>query len=651
MRKYSGEHLRKLSLAGVIVSLGIVFGDIGTSPLYVMKAILNASSQINELLVIGSLSCIIWTLTLQTTVKYIIITLRADNKGEGGIFSLFALLRKRHRWLFVFALIGGSTLLADGVITPSITVISAIEGLKILDPVIPVIPIVLLIIAGLFFIQQFGTSFVGKSFGPMMLLWFTMLGTLGISQLIHNPVVLKAFNPYYAFLLLTEHPHGIILLAAVFLCTTGAEALYADLGHCGLKNIRVSWIFVKTMLILNYLGQGAWVLSNASNLQSEMNPFYTIIPGWFLPFGIIMAAIAAIIASQALISGSYTLISEAISLNFWPNARIKFPSHSKGQMYVPSINWMLFISCCTVILLFRSSTNMEAAYGLSITITMLMTTVLVAFYLQMKKIPKPFIYFFFSIYLIIEGTFLLGNMHKFSHGGWFTILLGSILSAIMLSMFHGRMVRNRYITFEKLIDYLPVISDLSKDESIPKFAGNVVYTTHADRQSDLESKTIQSILTRHPKRADLYWFLHVDIIDDPYMLEYNVTDLWQGKIWRIDFYIGFKMQPRINDYFQQVLQHLSDEGKISLISNHPSLRKHHIMNDFRFVQIDRRVMKQVELGFYDRITLMLYYYFKQMGISDINAYGLDASLVSTELLPLTIPSKSKVPFIAKRESK
>jgi KUP system potassium uptake protein len=381
-----------------------------------------------------------------------------------------------------------------------------------------------------------------------------------------------------------------------------------------------------------------------------MNPFYTIIPGWFLPFGIIMAAIAAVIASQALITGSYTLISEAISLNFWPNARIKFPSHSKGQMYVPSINWMLFISCCTVILLFQSSTNMEAAYGLSITITMLMTTVLVAFYLRMKKIAKPLIYIFFSIYVIIEGAFLMGNMHKFAHGGWFTILLGSILSAIMLSMFHGRMVRNRYITFEKLKDYLPVISDLSNDETIPKFAGNVVYTTHADRQTDLESKTIQSILTRHPKRADLYWFLHVDVVEDPYMLEYKVTDLWQGQIWRIDFYIGFKMQPRINDYFQQVLQHLSDEGKISLISNHPSLKRHHIMNDFRFVQIDRRVMKQVDLGFYDRVTLMLYYYFKQMGISDINAYGLDASLVTTELLPLTIPSKSKIPFIAKRET-
>ncbi len=649
MSQLSGGHLKNLSLAGVIVSLGIVFGDIGTSPLYVLKAILGASPKVDELLVIGSLSCIIWTLTLQTTVKYMIITLRADNKGEGGIFSLFALLRRNYRKLFIFALIGGSTLLADGVITPSITVVSAIEGLALVNPAIPILPIVLLIITGLFFIQQFGTSFVGKSFGPIMLIWFLMLGTLGVSQLLENTVVLKAFNPYYVFLLLSEHPHGILLLAAVFLCTTGAEALYADLGHCGLKNIRVSWIFVKTMLILNYLGQGAWVLANAASLEPGLNPFYAIIPKWFLPAGITMAALAAIIASQALISGSFTLISEAISLNFWPKLRIKYPSHSKGQMFVPSLNWMLFVACCVVILLFQSSSNMEAAYGLSITITMLMTTILVIYYLRMKETPKIWIGLFAVVFLTIEGAFLIGNIHKFSHGGWFTILIGSILSMIMLGMYHGRRVRNRYITFEPVKGYLPIISDLSEDETIPKYAGNVVYTTHADQLTDLEAKTIQSILTRQPKRADMYWFLHVDILDDPYVLEYEVTELWPGKIMRIDFYLGFKVQPRINAYFRQVLTYLSDEGKINLISRHPSLQQHHILSDFRFVQIDRRVVRQVDLSFFDRTALNLYYQLKQMGISDINAYGLDASLVTVERLPLTIPTKAKIPFIMKRE--
>jgi KUP system potassium uptake protein len=650
MQHHNGNRLTKLSMAGVIVSLGIVFGDIGTSPLYVLKAIISAGSGIDELLIIGSLSCIIWTLTLQTTIKYVIITLRADNKGEGGIFSLFALLRQTRSWLFMFAIIGGSTLLADGIITPSITVMSAIEGLAIINPSIPVIPIVLLIITGLFFIQQFGTSFIGKSFGPIMFLWFAMLGALGLHMLIENPIVLKAFNPYWVIMLLSKYPGGFLLLGAVFLCTTGAEALYADLGHCGLKNIRISWIFVKATLILNYLGQGAWVLKNADMIKPGINPFYAIIPQWFLPFGIAMAAIAAIIASQALISGSYTLISEAVSLNFWPKNRIKYPSHSKGQMYIPIVNWFLFISCCIVVLLFQSSSNMEAAYGLSITITMLMTTILVAFYLRSKDIPNYLVLIFVAIYIIIEGVFLIANLNKFTHGGWFTILVGSILTLIMVSMYHGRKVRNRFLSFRLLEPYLPVISDLSDDETIPKFAGNLVYTTHANYLTDLEAKTIDSLIDRNPKRADHYWFLHVDIVDNPYMLEYKVTELWPGKVTRIDFYLGFKVQPRINDFFKQVLKHLSDEGKIDLLSTHPSLRKHNILSDFRFVHIDRSVIKQTELGFFDGRALNFYYRLKQWGLSDINAYGLDPSIVTVEHIPLTLPkSKTKTPFIQRRE--
>lgn len=650
MQHLNGNLLKRLSLAGVIVSLGIVFGDIGTSPLYVLKAIISAGSGVNDLLIIGSLSCIIWTLTIQTTIKYVIITLRADNKGEGGIFSLFALLRRKRAWLFIFAIIGGSTLLADGIITPAITVMSSIEGLALVIPTIPVIPIVLIIFSCLFFIQQFGTSFVGKSFGPIMFIWFSMLGILGLHALIEYPAVLKAFNPYYVFLFLSQYPSGFLLLGAVFLCTTGAEALYADLGHCGLKNIRISWIFVKSTLILNYLGQGAWVLKNASGVYSGLNPFYTIIPHWFLPFGIAMAAIAAIIASQALISGSYTLISEAVSLNFWPKNRIKYPSHSKGQMYIPLVNWFLFISCCIVVLLFQSSSNMEAAYGLSITITMLMTTILVAYYLRSKKVPNYVIYFFVAVYVIIEGTFLIANLNKFSHGGWFTILVGTILSFIMFSMYQGRKVRNRFISFHRIKPYLPIIADLSEDESIPKFAGNLVYTTHANYTSDLEAKTIDSLINRNPKRADRYWFLHVDIVDHPYILEYKVTELWPGKVTRIDFFLGFRVQPRINEYFKQVLNHLSDEGKIDLLSTHPSLRKHNVLSEFRFVHIDRSVKKQTELGFFDSLALNFYYLLKQWGLSDINAYGLDSSLVTIEHIPLTLPTrKSKTPIIQKRE--
>lgn len=641
MHKGSHGNLSKLSFAGVIVSLGIIYGDIGTSPLYVLKAILGGASNINELLILGSLSSIFWTLTLQTTIKYVIITLRADNKGEGGIFSLFTLLRKDYKWLSTFAIIGGSTLLADGIITPSITVTSAVEGLKLYNPSISVIPIVLMIITGLFFVQQFGTSAVGKAFGPIMFFWFLMLGVLGIGQLMIYPSILKALNPYYAIRLLAEYPGGLLLLGAVFLSTTGAEALYTDLGHCGIKNIRTSWVFVKTMLVVNYLGQGAWILQNLESVQASTNPFYNIMPLWFLPVGIIMATTAAVVASQALITGSYTLISEAISLNFWPKIRIKYPSLAKGQMYIPVINWILYFSCILVILIFQSSENMEAAYGLSITFTMLMTTILMIFYLKTRKANLLLIGLFVMVYMTIEGAFLVANLEKFAHGGWFTVLAAGIISSVMFVMFRGRQIRNRFLSFLTIKDYLPIINELSQDTTVPKYATQLVYTTHADRLTDIEEKTIYSLLKRQPKRADVYWFLHVDILDEPNTLEYKVTELYEKRIYRIDFYLGFKVQPRIADYFNQVLLSMKEEGKIDLISNYPSLRQFNIPADFRFVHLDRRVNKIIDLPFHERVTLNMYYLFKRLGIGDIKAYGLDITMVTVEMIPLTIPVKSK----------
>ncbi len=643
------DKLSNLSFVGVVVSLGIIYGDIGTSPLYVLKAIMGASSVINENLILGALSCIIWTLTLQTTVKYVLITLKADNRGEGGIFSLFALLRRKKKSLFIVAIIGGSTLLADGIITPAITVVSAIEGLKIINPEIAVIPIVLVIITALFLVQQFGTTFLGKSFGPLMVIWFTMLGTLGFLSVLNNPLVLRAFNPMYAINLLVNHPGGILLLGAVFLCTTGAEALYTDLGHCGIRNIRVSWMFVKSMLILNYLGQGAWVLSHTNLLTPDTNPFFAIMPTGFLPFGIAMATIAAVIASQALISGSYTLISEAMSLNFWPKMLIKYPSDAKGQMYIPIVNWFLLASCIVVVLFFQTSSNMEAAYGLSITLTMLMTTILMGYYLLLRRTSLIVIFLFVIVYFSIEGAFLYANLQKFFHGGWFTVVLASGFGVIMGIMYYGRKIRNRFITFDKIGPSIPIIAALSKDESLPKFCSQLVYTTHADNKTDIEAKTIYSIITRQPKRADVYWFLHVDIVEDPFMLEYKVTALEENIIYRIDFYIGFKVQPKINEYFTQVLHHLIEEGKFDLISRHPSLRQYGVRTDFRYVQIDRRITRRIDLPFIQKWTLNLYFILKGIAVSDVFLYGLDAALVTIEKIPLTIPSRQKVGTITKRE--
>ncbi|MDP4268287.1 MAG: KUP/HAK/KT family potassium transporter [Bacteroidota bacterium] len=633
--KHSGS-ITGLSVVGLIVSLGIIYGDIGTSPLYVMKAILSWSSGINLDFILGSISCIIWTLTLQTTLKYIIITLRADNKGEGGIFALYALIKRRAKWAYVFAIIGGSALLADGVITPSITVVSATEGLKLINPDITILPIAIAILTFVFIAQQFGTSSIGMSYGPIMAIWFLMLGVLGFAEIIKLPEILKAINPYYAYNLLTHYPKGILLLGAVFLCTTGAEALYSDLGHCGLKNIRVSWVYVKACLILNYLGQGAWALNNKDIITSETNPFYAIMPAWFLIPGIIIATLAAIIASQALISGSFTIISEAIRLNFWPKVKIKYPTTVRGQLYVPSINWFLWFACIFVVLFFRNSSNMEAAYGLSITITMLMTTVLVGFYLRIKKVPVYLIGLFISVYLMIEGTFLYANLYKFTHGGWFTILLAGSLLFVMYVWFRGRLIKNRFYQFEKVDKYIDVIKDMSKDESIPKYATNLIFITNTNSPKEIEAKIVYSILNKQPKRADVYWFVHVDNVYEPYRMEYMLQEIAPGIIYRIDFHLGFQVEPRINLFFRQVIEEMVKNNEINMLSRYESLKKHNITSDFKFVVIDRIQTYDFDFNPFEQFIMDIYDVLKKFGIPDVKAFGLDTSNVITETVPLVV---------------
>ncbi len=639
-RQISKSQISTLTAAGMLVTLGIVYGDIGTSPLYVMRAIVSGAETINENFILGGLSCIFWTLTLQTTLKYIIITLRADNKGEGGIFSLFALIRKRAKWAYLFAIVGGCTLLADGIITPSITIVSSVEGLLNINPRIPVVPIVLIIITVLFFVQKFGTKAVGNSFGPIMFLWFTMLGILGTVQIIHYPTIFKALDPHYAYLFLTQTPHGFLLLGAVFLCTTGAEALYSDLGHVGIKNIRMTWIFVKTTLVLNYLGQGAWILNNSDKVYDTTNPFFSIMPAWFLITGIIIATMAAIIASQALISGSYTLISEAIQLNFWPKIKINYPTNIKGQMYISSINWILYFSCVFVILFFQKSSNMEAAYGLSITITMLMTTLLLSVYLFTRKVPAYILVMFLAIYLTIEGSFLVANLNKFIHGGWFTILVGGILFIVMWVWFNGRKIKNSFIEFVKIGNYFDVIKALSKDESIPKYATNLVFLTKANKSTDIESKIVYSILNKQPKRADVYWLLHVDILDEPHVLEYRITQLIPDVLIKVDFKIGFKVQPRVNLFFRQLIEEMNKNKEIDLLSRYESLRRHNVMGDFRFVVIDRIQNYDFDFPPREQFIMDMYNIFKKIGISEVRSLGLDTSNVTVETVPLFIDKET-----------
>ena len=636
------EHLSKFGFWGVIVTLGIVYGDIGTSPLYVMKAIIGANAHFDANYIIGAVSCIIWTITLQTTVKYVLITLRADNKGEGGILALYALVRRsKKKWLYVIAIIGASTLIADGIITPSITVVSAIEGLRGINPSTPVIPISILIISALFIIQQFGTKIIGKSFGPMMVIWFSMLGILGLRQIVEFTPILKAFNPYYAIHLLINFPNWFLIMGAVFLCTTGAEALYSDLGHCGIKNIRVSWIFVKSTLLLNYLGQGAWILTHMNQVNETTNPFYTIMPERFLIFGVIMATIAAIIASQALISGSFSIFSEGMSLNFWPRQRIKYPTEVKGQLYIPFVNWFLYIFCVLTVLFFQTSSAMEAAYGLSITITMLMTTVLLASYLKSKKMNMTFVVAIVGFFMTLEFSFLIANMFKFMHGGWVTILIAGTIFTVMLVWYNARIIKNKHLQFLKIESFFRILSDIRDDNTIPKYSTNLVYLSKADQKTDIEGKIIYSIINKQPKRADNYWILHIDNVDDPTTLEYTFEKLIPDTLYRVNIKIGFQVQPLINLYFRQIIDELVANKEFDLTSNYPALKKHHIPGDFRFVIIHRVYNQNMGFNLKERMTMNFYNVIKHLGITDTRAYGLDTSNVSIESVPLVIKTVHK----------
>ena len=633
--------LKKVTAMGLLITLGIVFGDIGTSPLYVMKAIRNVNPGAGADYIIGAVSCVIWTLTLQTTVKYVLVALRADNNGEGGILALYSLVKRlRYKWLYVVAAVGASTLIADGVITPAVTVTSAIEGLGALYPQAPVVGISILIIALIFVVQQFGTSKIGRCFGPFMLCWFLMLGALGVASLGCFPAILKAFNPLYAVRLLVDYPGWFLVLGAVFLCTTGAEALYSDLGHCGRKNISVSWIFVKVMLILNYLGQGAWLIANRGVAGADLNPFYAIMPQWMLPLGIVMSTGAAIIASQALISGSFTIFSEAINLNFWPRLRIKYPTVVKGQLYIPSVNWFLMGGCILTVLLFRTSSAMEAAYGLAITVTMLMTTCLLCFYMGHKGVSRIWVAVFAVVFTCIEGCFLVANMFKFVHGGWYTILLAGLVCAVMLAWHKAHGIRMRYFEYKKLDDYGTLLTDISRDREIPKYATNLVYLSNSEQPDRVESKILYSIINKQPKRADRYWLLRVDFVDTPDTLTYEVEPHFDGVLWSVGLKIGFRVPPQISMYFRQVVEDLVGSGKIDLVSDYPSLRRHGIAGNFRF-GIIRRIFSPSSLcGNLERTVMLVYERLRRMALSPEQALGLDTSNTTIENVPLIIARRT-----------
>ncbi len=634
----------KVTAAGLLVALGIIYGDIGTSPLYVFNAVIG-DRVITEDLIIGSLSCIIWTLTLQTTVKYVWLVLRADNRGEGGVFSLYALVRRQKKWLVVPAMIGGASLLADGIITPPISITSAIEGLEKIPALgihkgsDTIMYIVIGILVLFFFTQQFGTAAIGKMFGPIMSIWFLMLAVLGSVHIMDDPGIFRAISPHYGIEFLATYPKAIWILGAVFLCTTGAEALYSDLGHAGRAHIRISWIFVKTCLLINYFGQGAFILNNyvgESKASYTIKPFYDIMPDWFLIPGVLIATSAAIIASQAMISGAFTLISEALRLNLWPKLKIRYPSEERGQLFIPAINVMMFTGCLAVVLYFKTSERMEAAYGLAIIVTMIMTTILFSNYLVAKRIKPALIWLFLATYITIEITFLIALLDKFVHGGYFTLILGGIMFFIMYIWFRARKIKNRYVEFVRMEDYVPKMQELSNDKSVPKYATHLVYLTSANNPKEIEHKIVYSILNRKPKRADIYWFVHVDTMDEPYTCEYKVEHIIPNDIIRIDFRLGFRMEPRINLMFRKVVEDLVANKEVNIISRYESLAHSNTVGDFQFMVMEKYLSQDNELPFVEKLIMKFYFWLKDHSLSEEKGFGLDLANVAVEKFPLIV---------------
>ena len=634
---------KKISIASLLIALGIVYGDIGTSPLYVMKSMLMANNgQISNELILGGISLVIWTLTLQTTIKYVMITLEADNKGEGGIFSLYTLVRKNAKWLIIPAVLGGASLLADGMITPPVTVTSAIEGLTLVLPIDTegIILIVVAILSFVFFIQRFGTDVIGKLFGPMMVLWFSMLFILGFVQILNYPEIMKALNPYYGIHLILTSPKSIYILGAVFLCTTGAEALYSDMGHCGKKNIHYTWIFVKTCLVVNYLGQGAWLVSREGTIIKD-NPFFLIMPEWFVVPGTIIATIAAIIASQALITGSFTLVSEAIKLNLFPKLQVNYPNNDKGKIYIPAVNTILYIGCILLVFKFKKSENMEAAYGLAITVTMLMTTILLNEYLRINKNKKVLSWIVFTTFIIIEGGFLYVNLFKFLHGGYVTVIISGLLIFLMYIWIYGTIIRKRFRQYVNVSEFQEHFKAIQEDKELPLYATNIVYLTESLNHKMLEKKIIYSIFNKEPKRGKFYWFINIRVTDEPYTEEYLVRTIVPNMAYSVQFNLGFRIDQRINIFLYKVIQDLAKSGEIKYIPKKYMLNQNSgvVFGDFKFVLLEEILSNESELSKWDNFITSTKLLIKRLTVSPARWFGIDTSNVVIEKAPIIIGHK------------
>ena len=650
------DYKEKFGMGMFLVALGIVYGDIGTSPMYVMKSIVEGNggiAQVDREFIVGSLSLIIWTITLLTTIKHVLIALRADNHGEGGIFALYSLIRHCGKWLILPTMIGGCTMLADGVLTPAVTVTTAVEGLRSIEAMdaflgsgqAVVIVIALAIISLLFIIQRSGTSSIGKLFGPVMMIWFLFLGITGLWLSLGDLSILQALNPVYAIKILfsPDNKEGFLILGSVFLCTTGAEALYTDMGHVGRNNIFISWPFVKTCLVLNYMGQCAWIIQNQGNpvIQAieDLNPFYMMLPEPLRPVAILLSALAAIIASQALISGSYTLVHEAASLDLMPHLNVQYPSDTKGQIYIPFVNNILWFFCALVVLYFQSGSRMENAYGLAITISMLMMTVMFCVYIGVVHKQRIAAVIFTVVFFALEGVFFVSSLGKFMAGGYVAIIISLAILFIMICWYRGTQIEQAQNIFLQMREHLQDIKDLQMDITIPLCSHNMVYLVKGNESEKIDRDILYSILDKDPKRAEAYWFISVNTTDDPYQKNYEVETYGTDYIFRVNLYLGFKVKPSVNIYLRQVVHDLLATGELPKQDKRHSIYGPSDVGSFKFCMIRKMMPKEGDIGAADDLLLRAKYTIRLLGGSPLQWFGLETSNLIVEYVPLFLPQR------------
>lgn len=650
------------SAGAALITLGVVYGDIGTSPMYVMKSIIEGNgglSQLSDELILGTLSLVIWTVTLLTTVKYVLVAMQADNHGEGGIFSLYSLVKNHGRWLIIPAMAGGAALLADGVLTPAVTVTTAIEGLRSIpsmhlllgDSQNKIVVITLVIIACLFLLQRAGTSSIGKAFGPVMSLWFLFLAAAGAGNIINDISVFRALNPVYAVRILTSPSNhaGIMIMGGVFLATTGAEALYSDMGHVGKGNIYASWPFVKVCLLLNYLGQGAWLIGHktdaALGLIPDMNPFFQMLPTQVRPFAVVLGAAAAVIASQALITGSFTLVSEASRLDLMPHMQIFYPSQTKGQIYIPLVNTIIWIGCTAVVLFFRTSAHMEAAYGLAITLTMLMTTLLLFVYLRRVKGRQYLPFAFLAFFGGLEGTFFVSSLNKFSRGGYVALIMAFLLLGVMIVWHVGTGIEDSQSVRLPLDQYLRKLGELRRDQTQELLADNLVYVTKDSQKETLDRDILYSVFDKKPKRANAYWFIDITVTDEPYTAEYTVDSMGTDFVFRVQLRLGFKVNQRINVYLRQITGDLVERGELPPQKRKYSIYEPGVIGTFRFCMLRKVLVPESDIPSYKRGAISLKYALRHFAGSPARWYGLENSALIIEYVPLFVKMKASHPLV------